>query len=32
MWDISVDQDSLSATAREINEEVSVLLGYRTEK
>ena len=37
MWDISVaghisaGQDSLSAAAREINEEVSVLLGYRTE-
>ncbi len=37
MWDISVaghisaGQDSLSAVAREINEEVSVLLGYRTE-
>lgn len=37
MWDISVaghisaGQDSLSAAAREINEEVSVLLGYKTE-
>lgn len=37
MWDISVaghisaGQDSLSAAAREISEEVSVLLGYRTE-
>lgn len=37
MWDISVaghisaGQDSLSAAAREINEEVSALLGYRTE-
>ncbi len=37
MWDISVaghisaGQDSLSAAAREINEEVSILLGYRTE-
>lgn len=37
MWDISVaghisaGQDSLSAATREINEEVSVLLGYRTE-
>lgn len=37
MWDISVaghisaGQDSLSAAAREINEEVNVLLGYRTE-
>ena len=37
MWDISVaghisaGQDSLSAAAREINEEISVLLGYRTE-
>jgi len=37
MWDISVaghlsaGQDSLSAAAREINEEGSVLLGYRTE-
>ncbi len=37
MWDISVagyisaGQDSLSAAAREINEEVSVLLGYRIE-
>ena len=37
MWDISVaghisaGQDSLSAAAREINEEVSVLLGYSTE-
>ena len=37
MWDISVaghisaGQDSLSAAAHEINEEVSVLLGYRTE-
>ncbi len=37
MWDISVaghisaGQDSLSAAAREINEEVSVLLEYRTE-
>lgn len=37
MWDISVaghisaGQDSLSAAAREIKEEVSVLLGYRTE-
>ena len=37
MWDISVaghissGQDALSAVAREINEEVSVLLGYRTE-
>ena len=37
MWDISVaghisaGQDSLSVAAREINEEVSVLLGYRTE-
>ncbi len=37
VWDISVaghisaGQDSLSAAAREINEEVSVLLGYRTE-
>lgn len=37
MWDISVaghissGQDSLSAAAREINEEVCVLLGYRTE-
>lgn len=37
MWDISVaghisaGQDSLSAAAREINEEVSVLLGYTTE-
>lgn len=37
MWDISVaghissGQDSLSAAAREINEEVSIQLGYRTE-
>lgn len=37
MWDISVaghissGQDSLSAAAREINEEVCVMLGYRTE-
>lgn len=37
MWDISVaghistGQDSLSAAAREINEEVNVLLGYKTE-
>lgn len=37
LWDISVaghisaGQDSLSAAAREINEEVCVLLGYRTE-
>lgn len=37
MWDISVaghiqsGQDSLSAAGREINEEVSILLGYRTE-
>ncbi|MDR0978357.1 MAG: NUDIX domain-containing protein [Lachnospiraceae bacterium] len=37
MWDISVaghlstGQDSLSAAAREINEEVSVMLGYKTE-
>ncbi len=37
MWDISVaghisaGQDALSAAAREINEEVNVLLGYRTE-
>lgn len=37
IWDISVaghissGQDSLSAAAHEINEEVSVLLGYRTE-
>lgn len=36
-WDISVaghlsaGQDSLSAAAREINEEVCVMLGYRTE-
>lgn len=37
MWDISVaghisaGQDSLSAAAREINEEVCVMLGYKTE-
>lgn len=37
MWDISVaghissGHDALSTAAREINEEVSVLLGYRTE-
>lgn len=37
MWDISVaghissGQDALSAATREINEEISVLLGYRTE-
>ncbi len=37
MWDISAaghistGQDALSAAAREINEEVNVLLGYRTE-
>lgn len=37
MWDISVaghissGQDALSAAAREINEEVNVLLGYKTE-
>ena len=37
MWDISVaahisaGQDSLSAATREINEEVCVMLGYRTE-
>lgn len=37
MWDVSVaghistGQDSLSAAAREINEEVCVMLGYRTE-
>lgn len=37
LWDISVaghlstGQDSLSAAAREINEEVCVLLGYKTE-
>ena len=37
LWDISVaghlstGQDSLSAAAKEINEEVCVMLGYRTE-
>ncbi len=37
MWDISVaghisaGQDALSAAAREINEEVCVMLGYKTE-
>lgn len=37
MWDISVaghisaGQDSLSAAVREINEEVCIMLGYRTE-
>ncbi len=37
MWDVSVaghisaGQDALSAAAREINEEVNVLLGYKTE-
>lgn len=37
MWDVSVaghisaGQDSLSAAAREINEEVCVMLGYKTE-